>query len=208
MSSCSDERSPVELLADEFLARCKRGEGPTIKEYCDRHPELADEIRDVFEAVLMVEDLKPGSSNVSGSVGESLNVNGKRLEQVGDYRIVCEIGRGGMGVVYEAEQQALGRRVALKVLPRTRAGNGAAHVRFQREAKAAARMHHTNIVPVFDVGQDGEHLYYAMQLIHGQGLDLVIEDLKRLRAQSTTGPAKERPAEDRSIAASLVAGQF
>jgi serine/threonine-protein kinase len=214
MSSSSDARSPVELLADEFLARCKRGEKPTIKEYCDRHPELADEIRDVFEAVLMVEDLKPGSSDISGSVGESLSGNGKRLEQVGDYRILGEIGRGGMGVVYEAEQQALGRRVALKVLPRSSAGDGSARVRFQREAKAAARMHHTNIVPVFDVGSDGEHLYYAMQLIHGQGLDLVIQDLKRLRAQSEApsplplSHARERGEGERSIAASLVAGQF
>src|SRR5262249_27790005 len=208
MSSSSEARSPVELLADEFLARCKRGEKPTIKEYCDRHPDLADEIRDVFEALLMVEDLKPGSSDVSASVGESVTVNGKRLEQVGDYRILCEIGRGGMGVVYEAEQQALGRRVALKVLPRASAGDGSAQVRFQREAKAAARLHHTNIVPVFDVGSDGEHLYYAMQLIHGQGLDLVIQDLRRLRAQSATPPAAADRSEDRSIGASLVAGRF
>ena len=143
--------------------------------------------------------------------------DGKRLQQVGDYRILCEIGRGGMGVVYEAEQQALGRRVALKVLPRTSAGDGSAQIRFQREAKAAARMHHTNIVPVFDVGQDGEHLYYAMQLIQGQGLDLVIDDLKAI-----AGPEHDRPhpyplpeyrrtnlgLSDRSIAASLVAGQF
>jgi serine/threonine-protein kinase len=204
----SEARSPVEVLADEFLTRCKRGETPTIREYCDRHPDLADEIRDVFEAVLMVEDLKPGSSDVSGSVGGSVNVNGKRLRQVGDYRILGEIGRGGMGVVYEAEQQALGRRVALKVLPKTVAGDGSAQIRFQREARAAARMHHTNIVPVFDVGQDGDHLYYAMQLIHGQGLDLVIQDLKRLRAQSTAEMATNGKAGDRSIAASLVAGQF
>src|SRR6516164_2613006 len=208
MSSSSDARSPVELLADEFLARCKRGEKPTIKEYCDRNPELAGEIRDVFEAVLMVEDLKPGSDDVSGSLGESARVDGKRLEQVGDYRILSEIGRGGMGVVYEAEQQALGRRVALKVLPRSIAGSASMQIRFQREAKAAARMHHTNIVPVFDVGQDGDHLYYAMQLIHGQGLDLVIDDLKRLRAQpKATAMAQDRAA-DRSIAASLVAGKF
>ncbi|HEV3341471.1 MAG TPA: serine/threonine-protein kinase, partial [Pirellulales bacterium] len=208
MSSSSDARSPVELLADEFLARCKRGEKPTIKEYCKRHPGLAEEIRDVFEAVLMVEDLKPGSGDVSGTLGDSVPVNGKRLEQVGDYRILSEIGRGGMGVVYEAEQQALGRRVALKVLPRTSAGEPSSQIRFQREAKAAARMHHTNIVPVFDVGQDGEQLYYAMQLIHGQGLDLVINDLKHLRAQSTAVPAAALGAHDRSIAASLVAGQF
>src|SRR5262249_19385318 len=208
MSSSNEARSPVELLADEFLARCKRGEKPTIQEYCDRHPDLADEIRDVFEALLMVEDLKPGSSEASASLGESLQVDGKRLEQVGDYRILCEVGRGGMGVAYEAEQQALGRRVALKVLPRSQAGDGAALVRFQREARAAARLHHTNIVPVFDVGQDGDHLYYAMQLIHGQGLDLVIDDLKRLRAQSTAAPSTDRVVGDRSIAASLVTGQF
>jgi serine/threonine protein kinase len=208
MSASSDERGPVNLLADEFLARCKRGERPTIKEYCNQHPELAEEIRDVFEALLMVEDLKPGSSDVSGSPGASVPVDGKRLEQVGDYRILCEIGRGGMGVVYEAEQQALGRRVALKVLPRASAGDGWAQVRFQREARAAARMHHTNIVPVFDVGQDGEHLYYAMQLIHGQGLDLVIDDLKRLRAQGGATPAVQDRAAERSIAASLAAGKF
>jgi serine/threonine protein kinase/tetratricopeptide (TPR) repeat protein len=208
MSSINDERGPVELLAEEFLARCKGGEKPTIKEYCDRHPDLADEIRDIFEALLMVEDLKPGSSDVSASLGEAVKGDGKRLEQVGDYRILCEIGHGGMGTVYEAEQQALGRRVALKVLPRTSAGDGSAQVRFQREAKAAARMHHTNIVPVFDVGQDGEHLYYAMQLIHGQGLDLVIADLKRLRAQGGATPAVPDRATERSIAASLVAGQF
>src|SRR5262245_5682426 len=200
MSSPSEARSPVELLADEFLARHKRGEKPTIKEYCDRHPGLADEIRDVFEALLMVEDLKPGSSDLSASPGAAVRVDGKRLEQVGDYRILCEIGRGGMGVVYEAEQQALGRRVALKVLPRASAADGSAQVRFQREAKAAARLHHTNIVPVFDVGQDGEHLYYAMQLIHGQGLDLVIADLKRLQAQSGATPAVPERAAERSIA--------
>src|SRR5215471_2490947 len=130
MSSSSDERGPVELLSDEFLARCKRGEKPTIKEYCDRHPDLAGEIRDVFEALLMVEDLRPASDDVSGSVGELVQVAGKRLEQVGAYRILCEIGRGGMGVVYEAKQQALGRRVALKVLPKAVAGDGSAQSAF------------------------------------------------------------------------------
>ena len=135
MPSTSDARRPVELLADEFLARCKRGEKPTIKEYSDRHPELADEIRDVFEAVLMVEDLKPAPDDTSGPCGDSVRSEGKRLDQVGDYRILREVGRGGMGVVYEAEQQALGRRVALKVLPRTSAGDSSAQIRFQREAR-------------------------------------------------------------------------
>src|SRR5262249_27185104 len=205
MQSSSDSQSPVELLADEFLARLKRGEKPTIGEYCAKHPELAEEIRDVFEALLMVEDLKPGPDEPSGLYGDSVRVDGKRLERIADYRILREIGRGGMGVVYEAEQEALGRRVALKVLPKTPAGDGKALIRFQREAKAAARMHHTNIVPVFYVGQDGEHVFYAMQLIHGQGLDLVMHDLKRLRDQSTNTARSANRAENRAAQKSIAA---
>ena len=83
-----------------------------------------------------------------------------------------------MGVVYEAEQVSLGRRVALKVLPGHVAGDRKALERFRREAKAAARLHHTNIVPVFEVGQDGDVAFYAMQFIQGQGLDQVIDELR------------------------------
>ena len=86
-----------------------------------------------------------------------------------------------MGVVYEAEQVSLGRRVALKVLPYQVAHDPRALERFRREAKAAAQLHHTNIVPVFEVGQDGEMAYYAMQFIQGQGLDQIIDELARLR---------------------------
>ena len=76
-----------------------------------------------------------------------------------------------MGVVYEAEQISLGRRVALKVLPRQVSGDRMVQERFRREARAAARLHHTNIVPVYEVGQDGDVRFYAMQFIQGQGLD-------------------------------------
>ena len=82
---------------------------------------------------------------------------------------------------------------------------------FESEAKAAARMHHTNIVPVFDVGSDDEHLFYAMQLIQGQAIDLVIDDLKQLRnlrRQQRRGTQVNARAADKSIARSLVAGQF
>ena len=115
---------------------------------------------------------------------------------MGDYRIVREIGRGGMGVVYEAEQVSLGRRVALKVLPWPAGRDRTTLERFRREARASARLHHTNIVPVFEVGQDGEVRYYAMQFIQGQSLDAVIDELRRLRGRSASGGASRRPAPD------------
>jgi eukaryotic-like serine/threonine-protein kinase len=99
------------------------------------------------------------------------------LRQLGDFRIIREIGRGGMGVVYEAEQVSLGRHVALKVLPQQALAGSSNLERFRLEARAAARLHHTNIVPVFGVGdQDGLH-YYAMQFIAGEGLDVVFAKL-------------------------------
>jgi hypothetical protein len=98
-------------------------------------------------------------------------------------------------VVYEAEQVSLGRRVALKVLPRQVSSDIKTLARFRREARSAAQLHHTNIVPVFEVGKDGEVSFYAMQFIQGQGLDLVLDELRRLkeRAQPTgqaRGPAQ------------------
>src|SRR5262249_27638056 len=124
--------------------------------------------------------------------------------QVGDYRILREVGRGGMGVVYEAEQQSLGRRVALKVLPPHTLKDAKALERFRREARAAAKLHHTNIVPVFEVGQDGGACFYAMQFIQGQALDQIIDELRRLREQAG---AEHLRAPSRA-AVSLLTGAF
>src|SRR5262249_313519 len=106
-----------------------------------------------------------------------------------DYLILREIGRGGMGVVYEAVQHSLGRHVALKVLP-NQALAGSSHLeRFRLEARAAARLHHTNIVPVFGVGEcEGVH-YYACQFIQGPPLDGAIDARRGVRASG--GPAIE-----------------
>ena len=90
-----------------------------------------------------------------------------------------------MGVVYEAEQESLGRRVALKVLRSHRLHDPKTLIRFHREAKAAARLHHTNIVPVFGVGEhEGVH-FYVMQFIRGLPLDAVLDEVRRLRGPET-----------------------
>ncbi len=156
---------------------------------------MADEIREMFPALVEVEKAQDEVR------GESPPSAYPRLRQVGDYRILREVGRGGMGVVYEAEQVSLGRRVALKVLPGHVAGDRKALMRFRREAKAAAGLHHTNIVPVFEVGRDGDVAFYAMQFIQGQGLDQVVDELKRFRHPDRTpgGDAAGEPGEDARI---------
>jgi WD40 repeat protein/serine/threonine protein kinase/tetratricopeptide (TPR) repeat protein len=221
MTASSDARNPVELLAEEFLDRKRRGEEPTLGEYLERYPDLAGEIRDLFPALLMVEDLGASPGGTTGSVVAAASfVVETRPQRLGDYRILREIGRGGMGVVYEAEQESLGRRVALKVLAAGALSDPQKVRRFEREARAAARLHHTNIVPVFGVGHhDGQH-YYVMQFIAGLGLDRVLEDLRRLRKakdSSTHDPDNQAcspPAQGRSgltaaeVSRSLLAGQF
>jgi len=105
------------------------------------------------------------------------------LERLGDFELIRELGRGGMGVVYEARQVSLNRKVALKVL---KAGLGLttqAVMRFRREAASAARLHHTNIVPIYAIGEQQEHHFYAMELIAGPSLDKVIERLPKERGQ-------------------------
>ena len=105
--------------------------------------------------------------------------------QLGDYRILREVGRGGMGVVYEAQQLSLGRRVALKVLPKQMLLDAQAKRRFEREARSAAKLHHTNIVPVFGVGEHDGLPYYVMQFIQGLGLDRVLDELKHVPSPET-----------------------
>jgi serine/threonine protein kinase len=98
-------------------------------------------------------------------------------KELGDFEILREIGRGGMGVVYEARQVSLNRRVALKVLPPALGMSPQASRRFEREAHAAAKLHHTNIVPVYSIGEQAGSHYYAMELVEGQPLDRILKEL-------------------------------
>ncbi len=190
VSGSSVDRDPVEQLAEEFLDRHRQGDRVSITDYAERHPHLAQRIRDLFPTLLLMEELRPDTTSSHGRGGTSAQASPKgTLERLGDFRILREIGRGGMGIVYEAEQESLRRHVALKVLPAACVASATRLQRFLREAQAAARLHHTNIVPVFGVGQqDGLH-YYVMQFIAGEGLDKVLHALAvGASKQSGSGP--------------------
>src|SRR5258708_7203471 len=120
-----------------------------------------------------------------------------RMGPLGDYRILREVGRGGMGVVYEAEQLSLGRRVALKVLPFAAALDAKQLQRFKNEAHAAAQLVHQHIVPVYGVGCERGVHYYAMQYIDRHTLSNMIAELRRQRrppASEAVGPVPSSPA--------------
>jgi serine/threonine protein kinase/WD40 repeat protein len=206
-SSDSSRDVLLERLAAEFVERHRGGEHPPLSEYTARYPDLAADIRELFPALVQIERLKPPADATGAFEPAAVSSKGTRMERLGDYRLVREVGRGGMGVVYEAEQESLGRHVALKVLPASALLSPTYLERFRREAKAAARLHHTNIVPVFGVGAaDGVH-FYAMQFIRGEGLDKVLADVRRLRLQAGAD-APATVASEGSIAHGLLTGQF
>ena len=196
----TSEEPLLEQIAEQIIVRQRRGEQPTVEEYCKKFPDIAEELRTFLPALIAVERLKDapvtpsrpsGDPPVHAGSGQSTadkasDPKGHSLPtSIGGYRIIQEIGRGGTGVVYEAEQPSLGRRVALKVLTNDASRRELTAQRFASVARAAAALHHTNVVPVFDVGADEQYLYYSMQLIRGQSLAAVIEELKQLRLESS-----------------------
>jgi serine/threonine protein kinase len=213
MTEDSSTTDPVGRLAENFVARYRRGERPALAEYTAQYPELADRIREVFPMMVLIEEAGTGSDASSeatgGAAAESLGEGPEGPDRIAGYRLLREVGRGGMGVVYEAEQLSLGRHVALKVLPAPVGQDPRGQERFRREARAAARLHHTNIVPVFEVGQDRGVLFYAMQFIEGQALDAVLEELKALRRGQPAEPGQGPQAAPTAaaVAHSLLTGR-
>ena len=106
MDDSPTDRDPLEILAEEFMDRKRRGQSPSIEEYVSAHPDLAEEIRERFPAIAAMEHLKARSERSSGGLA---SLGPIKLERLGDFRIIREIGRGGMGIVFEADQESLGR---------------------------------------------------------------------------------------------------
>ena len=192
-TTCAAGDSPRRELAgvlESYLARLEEGDAPNHDTVLAAHPELAEELRPYLESLRLLHgaarDLRPEKAKSNGSAADSSLSAARRI---GDYRILREVGRGGMGIVYEAHQLSLNRRVALKILPLAAVLDQRQIARFRNEAQAAAQLHHTNIVPVFAVGQEQGVYYYAMQYVDGPSLEQVIDQLEqnsKVHAQRST----------------------
>jgi eukaryotic-like serine/threonine-protein kinase len=183
-----DESADSELAhaLESYLGAIEEGRSVDLERLAAAHPAIADQLRSCLGILRLAAGVErdgeagPSSGSEDGSPPE------KRL---GDFRLLRPIGRGGMGIVYEAEQLSLHRRVALKVLPFAAALDQQQLQRFKIEAQAAAHLHHTNIVPVFSVGCEGGVHYYAMQFIEGQTLAALVRDLRCIEGMESAGPA-------------------
>jgi WD40 repeat protein/serine/threonine protein kinase len=195
------------VLVDELTARLQAGGPVDLEAYVRDYPQFAEQLRRLLPALHMLADL--GRSAVVGSapVRPAADFPDEVVGTLGDFRIVREVGRGGMGVVYEAEQISLGRRVALKVLPFAAALDPKHLQRFKNEAQAAGHLQHQNIVPVHGVGcARGVH-YYAMQFIDGQTLAAVIRGLRQLMGLANSAGAG-LAGEAGGLASELASGRW
>jgi serine/threonine protein kinase/tetratricopeptide (TPR) repeat protein len=179
-------------LVEELTARLHAGEAVNVEACARDHPEQAESLQRLLPALQMMAELsRSRPEGVALAMGPDPWRDAER-GTLGDFRIVREVGRGGMGVVYEAVQISLARRVALKVLPFAAALDPRQLQRFKNEAQAAANLHHTNIVPVYGVGMERSVHYYAMQFIDGHTLAAMIHELRQLAgldAPPTVGSA-------------------
>jgi serine/threonine protein kinase len=172
-------------LAEDFTARVRQGESPDIEAYALRYPQVAGRIRELFPTLLLLEGAAKTCETVTGVLGPAGLAAGAIF---GQYRIQRELGRGGMGIVYEAVHVLHEKRVALKVLPLQTPADARQLERFFREARIAAGLNHPNIVPVFDVGHVDNAAYFAMKYVEGHSLDRILR-LMQSRADPASPPA-------------------
>jgi eukaryotic-like serine/threonine-protein kinase len=176
-----DEREALLIrFLDEFSAQSRAGTTPDFEAVRKKHPDLVDELRQLWATAMVAEDLATLSAVLDAPVEEtdvSWPIEPRdRRKRVGDYEILEEIGRGGMGVVYRARQISLGRIVALKMVLRGALASATDRTRFRAEAESAARLHHPHITPVYEVGDDDGQPYFSMQFVEGTTLARRIAD--------------------------------
>ena len=173
-----ESEQQIANILNEYLEAVESGRAISTEQVLANHPQHAEELREYLEGLAMLHGGLADGDHTFDTLSTfdcEGEIDGGR--ELGDYQLIREIGRGGMGVVYEAQQLSLNRRVALKVLPFAAMLDSRQIKRFENEARAAAQLHHPNIVPVHGVGCDRGVHYYAMQLIDGQTLREAIDEL-------------------------------
>ena len=185
-SPAAEDDPRVLRAVEEYLAARLAGAVPDRQAFLARHAAIADALADCLDGLDFIQQaaFPLCSSDETAAPGSA-----PQGAPLGDFRIVREVGRGGMGVVYEAEQVSLGRRVALKVLPFAAAMDPRQLQRFKNEAQAAAHLQHPNIVPVHYVGCERGVHFYAMQFIEGQTLAALIQGLRELAGPGSSAGA-------------------
>lgn len=174
----------LDSIVDEFTSQIRAGLNPQVIDFQERYPQLHCQLEELLGSVKAIESLKSTAAGKAGSSASFDRTQFPMPETIGEYQVLSELGRGGMGVVYLGKHQTLGREVAIKVLPPSLAASEDRVDRFQSEAQAAARLHHTNIVGVFGVGQNDSFHYYVMDFVAGRGLDEFIRERKKKRCES------------------------
>jgi eukaryotic-like serine/threonine-protein kinase len=206
-ASASGEATVIRAV-QEYLAALEAGQEPDRREFLEHYAAVAGPLAECLDGLDLQHRAAPELSEPAAvALAENEPSAGGICspEPLGDYRILREVGRGGMGVVYEAEQLSLGRRVALKLLPFAAALDARHLQRFKNEAQAAAHLHHPHIVPVYAVGCERGVHYYAMQFIDRQTLAALIDELRRMTAPR--GPEEKPPFSAPSrVAHELVSG--
>lgn len=174
-----DRATPMNLdaVVDQFTAQYRAGLAPSIAQFQQRFPQFHDELGELLSSVAMIEGLKQQSARSPSS--EEPETFPEQIRELGDYTLIRELGRGGMGVVFEAIHQSLGRRVAVKVLSRRLTNDQRAVQRFRWEAESTAKLHHSHIVTVFGVGFSHGYHYYVMEYVEGWSLSELMTRLKR-----------------------------
>ena len=178
---------PLESIIAEYLNDLREGRSTSVEALAQQHPDLAERIRELLPMVAAMEQLKSSQSLTPKKVPIPQDF---QLERLGNCRIVREIGRGGMGIVFEAEQEPSSRRVAVKVLPWRSPGTSHWRDHFEREARTAASLHHPHIVPVYRYDEEDGWCYYVMHLVEGIGIDEIIRLLRE--PEASVGPEQVR----------------
>jgi eukaryotic-like serine/threonine-protein kinase len=191
-------------LVEGITRRIHAGELVEMDELAAEYPSWAATLRQLLPAVRGLAELGKAVDN-DGLGSRRDEPTAKDRPVFGDFRIVREIGRGGMGIVYEAEQVALGRRVALKILPLAVAMDPRSLQRFQLEAQVAGWLQHPRIVPVHAVGQFNDVPYYAMQFIEGGSLADLIAELRGIVDRGLNVGIRSRL---NGLAGDLLSGRF